>query len=181
MDEVINTAKGEMTRVVDIVRQDLSTIRTGRATPQLLENLLVEAYGSKMKLIELASITSPDPQTLLVTPFDPGATGIAILKAIEESGMGFTPSINENVVRVTIPPLSQERREEFVKLVHTKLEGGRVMVRQLRHKYMDNLKNAEADEDTIQRLEKELQELTDKITAEIDVLGNQKEKELLAI
>lgn len=180
MDEVINTAKGEMTRVVDIVRQDLSTIRTGRAAPQLLENLLVEAYGSKMKLIELASITSPDPQTLLVTPFDQ-SNSVAILKAIEESGMGFTPSINENVVRVTIPPLSQERREEFVKLVHTKLEGGRVMVRQLRHKYMDDLKNAEADEDTIQRLEKELQELTDKITAEIDVLGDQKEKELLAI
>lgn len=180
MDEVINAAKGEMTRVVDIVRQDLSTIRTGRATPQLLENLLVEAYGSKMKLIELASITSPDPQTLLVTPFDQ-TNSVPILKAVEESGMGFTPSINENVVRVTIPPLSQERREEFVKLVHVKLEGGKVMIRQLRHKYMDDLKNAEADEDTIKRLEKELQELTDKTTAEVDALGDQKEKELLAI
>ena len=180
MDEFINSAKGEMSRVVDIVRQDLSTIRTGRATPQLLENLLVEAYGTKMKLIELASITSPDPQTLLVTPFDE-ANSVPILKAIEESGMGFTPSINENVVRVTIPPLSQERREEFVKLVRTKLEGGKVMIRQLRHKYMDDVKNAEADEDTIIRLEKELQELTDRVIAEIDAQGEQKEEELRQI
>lgn len=180
MDEVINAAKGEMTKVVDIVRQDLSTIRTGRATPQLLENLLIEAYGLKMKLIELASIMSPDPQTLIVTPFDQ-TNSVPILKAVEESEMGFTPSINENVVRVTIPPLSQERRGEFVKLVRAKLEGGKVMIRQLRHKYMDDVKNAEADEDTIKRLEKELQELTDKTIAEIDTQGEQKEKELLSI
>src|SRR3989339_1370911 len=144
MDEIITTAKSEMSKVIDIIRLDFSSIRTGRATPSLIEHLLVEAYGSKMKLVELASITTPDPQTLIVTPFDQ-ANLVPILKAIEESGMGFTPSINENIIRVVIPPLSQERREEFVKLVHTKLEGGKVMVRQVRHKYMDEVKDADND------------------------------------
>jgi ribosome recycling factor len=180
MDEIINTAKGEMQRAVEEVRQDLSTIRTGRASPQLLESLLVEAYGTKMRLVELASITAPDTQTLIVAPFDLTNT-VPILKAIEELRMGFSPAISENIVRVTIPPLSRERREEFVKLVHTKLEGGKVMVRQIRHKYMDNIKDADNDEDTKKRLEKELQEVTDKIIAEIDLLGEQKEKELLTV
>ncbi|OGG07690.1 ribosome recycling factor [Candidatus Gottesmanbacteria bacterium RIFCSPHIGHO2_01_FULL_42_12] len=180
MDEIIITAKSEMTKAIDVIRVDLSTIRTGRAIPSLIEHLLVEAYGSKMKLVELASITAPDPQTLIVTPFDPG-NAIAILKAIEESGMGFTPGINENIVRVVIPPLSQERREEFVKLVHTKLEGGKVMVRQVRHKYMDTIKDADNDEDTKKRLEKELQETTDKIIAELDLLGKKKVEELLTV
>jgi ribosome recycling factor len=178
MDEVITAARGEMVKAIEAIRQDLSTVRTGRAGSQLLENLLVEAYGTKMRLVELASIAAPDHQTLIVTPFDQN-NNVPILKAIEEAQMGLTPSINENVIRVVIPPLSQERREELVKLIRTKLEGGRVMVRQIRHKHMDALKEADADEDTKKRLEKELQKLTDETMAEIDLLGEQKEKELL--
>ncbi len=165
-------------KVVDVVRQDLMTIRTGRATPQLLENVLVEAYGMKMKLVELASITASDAQNLIATPFDPDSTGAAIVKAIENAGMGFTPVVNENVVRVIIPPLSQERREEFAKLASIKVEGGKVMVRQIRHEAMEEVEKMGVDEDTQNRLEKEIQNLTGKYTAEIETLGKQKEEEL---
>ena len=155
MDETVTSAAVKMQKAVDVVRQDLATIRTGRATPQLLEGLSVEAYGSWMKLIELAVIMAPDPRNLMVTPFDQANTP-AICGAIEGSGMGFTPIVNENVIRVMVPPLSQERRGEFVKLASVKVEGVKVMVRQIRHDVMDDIRTSDLDEDTTKRLEKEI-------------------------
>lgn len=180
MDEISTATSSKMQKTVDVVRQDLATIRTGKASPALLENLVVEAYGTKMKLLELATISAPDTQTLIVTPFDQ-TNNTAVLKAIEGSGMGFTAYLQENIVRVVIPPLSQERREEFVKLAGTKIEGGKIMIRQIRHDVMEDIKSSDLDEDTSERLEKEVQHLTDKYVSEIESLGKQKEAELMQI
>lgn len=180
MDDITLLAAAKMTKAVEAVRQDLATIRTGRATPAILENILVEAYGTRMKLVELATIACPDPQNLLVTPFDQ-INITPIIKAVENAEMGFTPVEQENVIRVIIPPLSQERREEFAKLANVKVEGGKVMVRQVRHEAMEDVGKMGADEDTQGRLEKEIQNLTDKFVAEIEALGKQKEEELRQI
>lgn len=172
--------KSKFARVVEVVRQDLATIRTGKASSQLIENLFVEAYGSKMKLVELATIAATDPTTLLVTPFDI-ANAEAIAKAIQEANLGLTALVEDTKVRVVVPALSQERREEYVKLAKTKAEGGKVMIRQIRHEAMEDTAKSGADEDTQKHLEKEIQALTDKMVAELDLLASEKEKELLTI
>lgn len=167
-------------KVIEVVKQDLATIRTGKATPGLVENLLVEAYGSKMKLLELATIAATDPSTLIITPFDP--TNLeTITSAISAANLGLT-AMPENVrVRVTVPPLSQERREEYVRLAKTKIEGGKIMIRQIRHEAMEGISKSGLDEDSQKRLEKELQTLVDKMVASLDEMVENKEKELLAI
>lgn len=162
------------------MKNDLSSIRTGKATPALIESVVVEAYGSKMKLLELATILASDPTTLLVTPFDGGNLG-AIEKAIGEANLGLSAAQNENQIRVIVPALSQERREEYVKLARTKAEGGKVMARQIRHDAMEALKKEELDEDTQKRVEKDIQKWTDDTVEKLDILVSEKEKELLTI
>lgn len=180
MDEIITNSKSEMQKILDLLRLDLSTIRTGKATPVLIENVIVEAYGTKMKLLELASITVSDPTNLLVTPFDE-TNVIPIIKGIEAAGLGLTPVEQENVIRVIIPPISEERRMEFVKLVKSKAEGTKVFVRQIRHDGMKKITGMETDEDNMARLEKELQLLVDKTVAEIDNISSVKEEELMRV
>lgn len=167
-------------KVIDVVGADLGTIRTGKATPALLDNLVVEAYGAKMKLLELATIVASDPTTLLVTPFDISNIDV-IAKAISDSNLGLSVVVEETRIRVMVPALSQERREEYVKLAKTKVEGGKVMVRQVRHEAMEQVIKSELDEDSQKHLEKEIQLATDKTVAELENMAFEKERELLTI
>ncbi len=183
---LLNIVKQNMQRVVEVLKTDLSTVRTGRAAPSLVENVLINAYGgsAKMKVVELAHVSTSDPQTLIVTPFDPSIIG-EINKGILESSTGFTPVIDGQIIRISIPLLSEERRQELVHLVNQKLEGGKIQVRQVRHEAMEQIKkqlgDKEISEDDSSRLEKEVQKLTDDIILEIESLGKQKEEELMAV
>lgn len=180
MENIVSSASQKFQKIIEIVRADLATIRTGKASSQLLENLVVEAYGSKMKLVELAAISATDPTTLIVTPFDI-TNSETIAKAISDANLGLTAVVEDTRIRVIVPSLSQERREEYVKLARTKAEGGKVMVRQIRHEAMEDVVKSGLDEDSQRHLEKEIQLLTDKTVAELDLLAAEKEKELLTI
>lgn len=175
-----------MQAVLGVIKTDLSTVRAGKATPALVENIVVAAYGGtqRLKVVELAQISAIDPQTIVITPYDTSIIG-EIQKAIQESGTGFNPVIDSQLIRISIPPLSEERRQELVALVHQKLEGGKIQIRQVRHEAMEDIKKEFADknisEDDKARLEKEVQKITDDTISQIDILGKQKEQELMAI
>lgn len=171
-----------MRQVLDVIRADLATVRTGRAAPSLVENIVVSAYGgsTKLRILELATVGAQDPQTLVITPFDPTTTS-DIQKGIMEAQVGLNPVVDGQMIRISIPPLSEERRRELIHLVNQKLEGGRIQVRQVRHEAMEDLKKQNLPEDDKERLEKEIQKLTDDSIMEIDNLGKRKEEELLAI
>jgi ribosome recycling factor len=186
MEQPINTARQQMGKILEVIKGDLSTVRTGRATPSLVENITVNAYGgtAKMRVLELAHVSVSDSQTLLIAPFDTTIIG-EIQKGIQEANIGFTPSIDGNVIRISIPLLSEERRQELVHLVNQKLEGGKIQARQVRHEAMAEVKKMLDDkaisEDDSSRLEKEIQKLTDDVIADIDLLGKKKEEELMAV
>ena len=180
MDDIIAQITPKFNKALEVVKQDLNTIRTGKASPALVENLVVDAYGSKMKLLELATISATDPTNLMVTPFDAGNIE-AIVKAISVANLGFTATAEDTKIRVTVPHLSQERREEYVKLVKSKIEGGKIMIRQIRHDAMEDLAKSGLDEDSLKHNEKEVQTLTDKKVFELDELAQAKEKELMSL
>ena len=175
-----------MEKTLEILAEDLATIRSGRATPALIENIKISCYGGSqsLKLLELATITSPDAQTLLISPFDPTILE-EIEKGIRQANLGLVPSIEGNLIRVRIPPLSQERRKEFLKLAKAKLEGGRIFVRQIRKEAKIKVRKAfeedEINEDEKKNLEKKIQELTDEMNRKIEMMGRRKEEELLQI
>lgn len=176
----------KMQKALEMIRQDLATLRTGRASSALLENLVIKVYGGsqRLKILELATISASDPRTLVITPFDPSIS-TEIQKGLQEANLGLTPVLEGEIIRITIPALSEERRQEYLKLAKTKLENGRIMIRQLRHEMMSDLKRAYEEktlsEDDRCRQEENLQELTDRMIAEIDELGRRKEEELLEV
>lgn len=182
----MEVVKQQMQRVLDVIKQDLSTVRAGKASPSLVENIQILAYGGtqKLKVIELAQIHASDSQTIVITPYDASIIG-EIHKGILESNTGLTPVMDGQIIRISIPPLSEERRQQLVHLVNQKLEGGRIQVRQVRHEAMEEIKKEFAaktiTEDDKERLEKEVQRETDEAIAQIDTLGKQKEAELMAI
>ncbi len=194
----LEEVKTRMQKVLEVLRGDLGTIRTGRAAPALVENIVISAYSgsAKMKVMELATIATQDLQTLLITPFDNSIIG-EIQKGIQEANVGLNPVIDSQFIRIAIPPLSQERREQLIALMKQKLENGKIMVRQVRHEAMNDVKKPFVDkslqgkpsldqekqfsEDEIKRLEKEVQRETDGAIGDIDALGKRKEQELLAI
>lgn len=182
--DIVNSTRQKMQKALEVMRNDLATVRTGRATPSLIENVVVAVYGgsTKMRIMELATISATDPQTLTVTPYDASIIG-EIQKGILEANVGLTPSIDSNHIRISIPPLSEERRKELIHLMKQKLENGRIMARQARHDAMNEIKKMKADvsEDEAQRLEKEVQKVTDEVMGEIDTLGKRKEEELMQI
>lgn len=180
MDDITSQITPKFQKALDVVKQDLNTIRTGKASPALIENLIVDAYGTKMKLVELATIAATDANTIVLTPFDQ-ANVEAITKAISAANLGLTAIPEDTRIRVVVPGLSQERREEYVKLVKSKIEGGKIMVRQVRHDAMEDVSKAQANEDEKERMEKEVQTLTDKMVAELDMMAQIKEKELLSL
>jgi ribosome recycling factor len=184
MDE--GTVRSKMQEVLDMVVADIGTIRTGRATPGLIEELEVAVYGGqqKLKINELATISSPDTQTLTIDPWDKSIIG-DIKQGILAANIGFNPSVDGEIIRISLPPLTTEDREKYVKLLSTKLESGRVMIRQVRSDAMRDIKksfeNKELSEDEKFNQEKQLQETTDEFVGKIDESGKKKEVELLQV
>jgi ribosome recycling factor len=177
-------ATERMAKAIGHLKDELSSIRTGRASPALLNRITVDYYGATVPLNQLASFSVPEPRQLLVQPFDKNAI-TAIEKAILSSDLGITPSNDGNVIRLSFPPLTEERRKELVKVVHQRAEEGRVAVRNVRRHHKDELEKLEREggisEDDLVRAEKELQKLTDQHVAEIDEMQRHKEQELLEV
>jgi ribosome recycling factor len=184
VDSALKDAAEKMQKAVAHLKEDLGGIRTGRATPALLNRVAVEYYGAPVPLQQLASMSVPEPRTLMVQPFDKTAIG-AIEKAILSSDLGITPSNDGNVIRLSFPLLTEERRRQLVKQVHARAEDGRVAVRNVRRHHKDEVekleKQHEISEDDLKRAEKELQKLTDQFVAEIDEIQRHKEQELMEV
>lgn len=184
IDELLKDAEERMRKSVESSRGELATVRTGRASPHLLDRLSVDYYGSQTPLKQLANVATSDARLLTVTPFDKSAIG-AIEKAIQESDLGMTPSNDGNVIRLQVPELTEERRREMVKMVHGVAEEGRVAIRNIRRDTMSDLrelkKEGEAGEDDERRAETALQKQTDGAIAEIDELLKGKEEEILEV
>jgi ribosome recycling factor len=176
----------KLQKVLDVLNQDMGTIRTGRASPALVENIIITAYGgsTKLRVMELATIGVQDSQTIVITPFDHTVIH-DIEKGIQEANVGLNPIVDGQFLRINLPPLSKERREELIKSMHHKLENGKIMVRQVRHDGMNEIKKQHDDkaisDDEKSRLEKEVQKLIDESMTQIDAMGKQKEAELLQI
>lgn len=181
--DVLADAASRMDRAVEAAKEDFATVRTGRANPQLFQKIMVDYYGSPTPLAQLASLNNPEARTLVVTPYDKTA-----LKAIEQAirdtpNLGANPTNDGNIVRVTLPELTQERRKEFVKIVRAKGEDAKVHVRGIRRKAKDDLDSlkSEVGEDEISRGEKELDALTRTHVDAIDDALKRKEAELLEV
>jgi ribosome recycling factor len=182
--ETIKEAETRMKGALQTLEADLSGIRTGRATPALVERLQVEYYEMPTPLLQLANISVPEPRQLLIRPFDP--TNLkAIEKAIMASDLGLTPMNDGKVIRLNLPTLTEERRKDLVKIVHTRLEETRIAMRNVRRDLIKDLKEFEKEklisEDDLDTAEEELQKLTDKMIEEVDATGERKEKEILEV
>lgn len=176
--------EGRMKKAVEATQGEFSAIRTGRANAALLDHVMVEAYGTEMPLRHVANVAVPDARSIIVSPHDKSILG-DVRKAIEKSDIGITPNVDGNAIRLGLPPLTEERRKELVKLVHKRAEEGRVAVRNVRRDGHDQLKAAQKDskitEDESHRANDQVQKLTDKFIAEIDSLVQNKEKEIMEV
>ncbi len=183
-DEFLSDAGERMHKSVESCRHELATVRTGRASPHLLDRLEIDYYGAITPIKQLAQVSATDARLLTVTPFDKNSIGI-IEKAIMESDLGLTPNNDGNVIRLQIPELNEERRREMVKVVHGVAEEGKVAVRNIRRDVMHDLrelkKEGEVGEDDERRAEADLQKRTDDATHEIDGLLKAKEEEILEV
>jgi ribosome recycling factor len=183
-DELLADAKDRMAKSVESSRGELATVRTGRASPHLLDRIQVDYYGAQTPLNQLANVAASEARLLTVTPFDKSAVG-AIEKAILESDVGLTPSNDGNIIRLAIPEMTEERRREMVKVVNGVAEDGRVAIRNVRRDVMSDLRDlkneGEVGEDDERRAEASLQKQTDEAIAEIDALLKGKEAEILEV
>jgi ribosome recycling factor len=181
---VMDEARERMAKAVEHVRADFSTVRTGRATPVLVESLVVDYYGSRVPLRQLAGFSVPDARLLVVSPYDKSSLG-AIEKAIQASDLGISPSNDGQVIRLAFPPLTEERRRELAKVVRHKAEEGRVAVRNLRRTARHDLEGLEKDgsltADELERVEKDLEKITHEHVTAIDTVLAHKEQELLEV
>ena len=180
-EETLHDAEQKMRGAVSFTQDELSSLRTGRANPKLLDRVTVDYYGTQVPLNQLASFSVPEPRLLVIQPFDRNAMS-AMEKALMSSDLGLTPSNDGNVIRLAFPPLTEERRKDLIKMARDRGEEGRVSVRNVRRHAKEHLEREERDhaisEDDLRRAEKELQRLTDLYVAEIDHVLEQKEKEL---
>ncbi len=180
--DILKDAQKRMQSAIDILEADLKGIRTGRATPALVEGLEVKYYGAPTPLIQLAAISVPEPRSLLIKPFDKSALK-DIEKAILASDLGLTPNNDGQNIRLNLPPLTGERRKELVKIVHHRVEEAKVAIRNVRRDAIKDLKEAESEklisEDDRKHGESELQKHTDHFTAEADRLSKEKEQEIM--
>lgn len=183
-DEILLEAEEKMIKTESVVINEFAGVRTGKASASLIENLMVEVYGSQSRLRELAGISSPEPRQLLVQPWDM-TTIQAIEKAIQKANLGLSPVVQGKIIRITFPELSTERRQEFVKITKKMAEDARVAVRHVRRDAMELLKKAvkasETSEEDQEKTEKEIQKLTDQYIAKIDTHLAHKEKEILTV
>ena len=184
VDEVLLDAEDRMDKAVDALRQALATVRTGRANTALVEHLQVSHYDSVMPLNQLATLAAPDPTLITVQPWDRSAMD-PIMKAIQASDLGITPSNDGTIIRLPIPPLTEERRRDLVRQVHARSEDGKVAVRNIRRSAIDELRKSlragELSEDDERRAQSDVDELTQLHTGLIDEVSEQKEQELLEI
>ena len=183
-ETALKDADHKMKRAVEVAREEFTTVRTGRASPAILNRLTVDYYGTQTPMNQLASFSVPEPRTLVIQPFDRGAMA-AMEKAIMQSDLGLTPSNDGNVIRLSFPPLTEERRKELIRVVRERAEEGRVAIRNVRRHSKDELetmqRNGEISEDELTRAEKDLQQRTDAHVAEVDELLERKEQELMEV
>ncbi|CAN5157938.1 ribosome recycling factor [soil metagenome] len=183
-DALLDDAEDRMEKSVDSFRNELATVRTGRASPHLLDRIVVDYYGADTPLKQLANVAASDARLLTLTPYDKNSIGL-IEKAIQESDLGLTPSNDGNVIRLQIPDLTEERRRELVKVVHGVAEQGKVSIRNIRREVMHELrelkKEGDVGEDDERRAEGELQRLTDEAIGDIDSSLKAKEEEILEV
>jgi ribosome recycling factor len=183
-DETLKEADQKMKGAVSVTREELASVRTGRATPAILSRITVDYYGAPTPLNQLASFSVPEPRLLVIQPYDRNSMP-QIEKAIMQSDLGLTPSNDGQLIRLPFPPLTEERRKDLIRLVHQRAEEGRVAVRNVRRHAKEELERLEREhsisEDDLSRAEKELQKHTDQHVSEIDELLAGKEKELMEV
>lgn len=184
VDDILLEAEEKMIKSEEVVVHEFSGVRTGKASPSLVENILVEVYGSQMRIRELAGITTPEPRALMIQPWD-AASVHPIEKAIQKSNLGLNPTVQGKLIRIFLPELSQERRVEFVKVIHKMTENGRVAIRHVRRDAIEHLKKESKDskisEDELEHGEKEVQKLTDQYIAKLEAHMAHKEKEIMTV
>lgn len=182
--DIIADAEARMEKAIEALRRDLSTIRTGRASPSLVERMPVEYYGSSTPLNQLAGISVPEPRLLVIQPWDRGSMA-AIEKAIRKSELGLNPTNDGQVIRIGIPPLTEERRKQLVKIVHTHVEDGKVSVRNIRRDAIAHVKELMTEkmigEDDERRAEHQVEELTKRFVDDVDRVGKLKEQEVMEV
>ena len=182
--DIVLRTRARMQKSLESMMHEFMTVRTGKASPALLDIVRVEAYGQQMPLTQLATVSAPEPTQLVIQPWDRSTIG-PIQKAIQASDLGFNPSNDGSVIRIIVPPPSEERRKEFVKLVHKMAEGGRVAVRNERRDSIEELRKAEKSgdlaEDESRRLQKLVQEITDEFVKKVDETLETKEAEIMEV
>ncbi len=183
-EDILLEAEEKMMKSEQVIQHEFAGVRTGKASPALVENIMVEVYGSQMRIRELAGITTPEPRVILIQPWD-ASTVTAIEKAIQKSNLGVNPAVQGKVIRIVLPELSQERRIELDKLVKKMAEDGRVAIRNVRREALEHLKRIlkehKISEDDYKVYEKEIQKLTDDYIKKIDVHLAKKEKEIMTV
>ena len=183
-EHVLAETSRKMARAIESLKMELSSLRTGRAAPSLVENLTVDYYGAATPLKQIASISAPDPRAILVQPWDKGSLQV-IEKSLMQSEMGFNPSNDGNNITIPIPPLNQERRREMVRLLKKKIEDGKVAIRNVRRDGLESLRKLERDkaisQDQNRRAQDQLQKTTDGHTKEADQVSTAKEAEIMQV
>lgn len=184
MSQILDQTKNKMAAAIEHLKNELKNIRTGRANPGMVEHVMVDVYGSSMRLKDIASITTPESRQLLITPFDPKNTSM-IGKSIEKANIGFMPIVDGNMVRIKIPPMTEELRKKMAKLCHEESEKSKISIRNIRREANEAVRKQKADgeipEDRLKKFEKEIQELTDKFCKEVESIAEKKEKEISVI
>ena len=184
LKDLLKDAENRMNGAIHVLDQDLATVRTGRASPALVERLMVDYYETPTPLIQLASISVPEPRSLMIKPFDPSSLKL-IEKAIQASDLGLNPNTDGKVIHLNLPPLNEERRRDLVKHVHTRLEESRVAIRNIRRDAHNDMREYEKEklvsEDDLKRGEDQLQKLTDRFVEEVSKHGQSKEKEIMEV
>jgi ribosome recycling factor len=184
IQDVMRSAETRMRGAISSLRDDLNGIRTGQASPALVEKVSVPYYGTPTPLMQIAAIAAPDPQMITIRPYDASTLG-DIEKAIQASDLGLNPNNDGKILRLILPPLNEERRRELTKVVHKRLEEAKVAIRNIRRDALEDLREFEKEkmvsEDEFHRGKEELQKLTDKYTTEVDEIGERKEKEILEV
>jgi ribosome recycling factor len=184
VDGVFKDTESRMAKAIESTRTEFASIRTGRAAPSLLDRLHVDAYGTSVPLKQVASVSSPDGRSLQVSAFDKGVVG-AIRKAIETSDLGLNPNVDGQTIRLSIPPLTEDRRKDLVKVVRKKGEDGKVAIRNIRHRATDEVKALQKagsiTEDDVKRAGDQIQKLTDRHIKQVDELVGYKEREIMEV
>ena len=184
IDETLLDAEEKMEKAVAVAKDDFAGIRTGRATPAMFQKIVVDYYGAMTPVVQLASLTVPEPRMAVITPYDKGSLG-QIERAIRDSDLGVNPTNDGTIIRIVFPQLTEERRKEFVKVARNKAEDARVSIRNVRRKAMEELgrfaKDGEVGEDEVARAEKDLEKTTASYVHQVDELLKHKEAELLEV